>query len=80
MADLEFRADTFFIHLQLSTLGNLHRLDRFVVGALGHILNLFDNIVTFKYLAKYHMLAIKPSTINCQQTISAIAKVGRQTR
>jgi hypothetical protein len=52
---------TFLGHLELSALGNLDRLDRLVASALGHVLNLVDNLVALKNLAKDDVAAIEPA-------------------
>jgi hypothetical protein len=52
---------TFLGHLELSALGNLDSLDRLVASALGHVLNLVDNLVALKNLAEDNVAAIEPA-------------------
>lgn len=60
---LEFRVDTFLLfwcELQLATLGNLHISRGSVSTALGHLLDLVDDLlVSLKHLAEDDVLAIE---------------------
>jgi len=53
--------DTFLWYFQLTTLHDLDGLRRFVAGALGHILDLLDDVVAFKHFTKDNMTAIEPA-------------------
>ncbi len=57
-ADLEFRMSTFIWYIQLSALCNLDGLCRLVPSALGHVLNLLNNVVTFRDFSKHDMFTI----------------------
>jgi hypothetical protein len=54
--------NTFLGHLELSALGHLDRLNRFVAGALGHVLDLVDNLVSLENLAEDDVAAIEPAS------------------
>jgi hypothetical protein len=54
--------DTFWWHLKLSALGNLHCLNwTITVGGWG-VLNLLNNVISLKNLAKNDMSTIEPTT------------------
>jgi hypothetical protein len=53
--------DTFLWDLQLSALDDLDGLYGFIVGTLGDILDLADNIVAFKNLSEDNVAAIEPT-------------------
>jgi hypothetical protein len=55
---------TFLGHLELSALGNLDGLYGLVTRALGHVLNLVDDLVAFKNLAEDDVAAIEPAGDN----------------
>lgn len=50
------------VTLQLSALSNLDLLSRLIPGTLGNILDLLNNVIALKDLAKYNVAAIQPST------------------
>jgi hypothetical protein len=52
---------TFLGHLELSALGNLDSLHRLVAAALGHVLNLVDDLVALKNLAEDNVAAVEPA-------------------
>lgn len=52
---------TFRRHFELAALSDLDLLDRLVSGALGEVLNLVHDLVTFQDLAEYDVLAIEPA-------------------
>jgi hypothetical protein len=54
--------NTFFWHLQLAALDNLDGLHRLVARALGHILDLVDDIVALKDLSKDDMSPVEPAS------------------
>ena len=49
-----------FLHLELSALRNLDRLGGSVTTTLGDVLDLLDDIVALKDLAKHNVTAIEP--------------------
>jgi hypothetical protein len=55
--------NTFFRHLQLSTLCDLDWFGWLVARALWYILDLVNNLVTLKHFAKDDMAAIEPAEI-----------------
>ncbi len=57
---LEFGVDTFLWDLQLSALDNLDSYSGFIVGALLHIFNGFDNVIAFEDFAEDDVTAIEP--------------------
>jgi hypothetical protein len=59
---LEFHMDTFFWHLQLAALGDLHWLLRLVTRPLLAVLDLVDDIVALKNLAEHDVAAIEPAS------------------
>ena len=58
---LELGVDTFVRNVQLSTLGNLDRFNGTVHGALGHILDQVDDVVTLQDLSEDDVAAIEPA-------------------
>jgi len=60
LGNLEFRACTFFRHLELAALGDLDRLGRLVARALGHVLDLVDDLEALEDLAEDNVLAVEP--------------------
>ena len=60
-AGLEFRMNTFRWHLELSALGDLDCLDRFIARSLWHVLNLLDDVISIKNLAEDDVAAIEPA-------------------
>ena len=61
-ADLEFRVDTFFWHLELAALSDLDGLGWLVAGALRRILDFLDNLVALEDLAEDDVAAIEPAS------------------
>ena len=60
---LEFRMNTFSFlscHFNLAALRNLDLFLGLVACTLLNVLDLVDNIPSFKNLAKYHVLSIQP--------------------
>ena len=49
-----------FLHLELSTLCNLDRIRGPVTTTLGDVLDLLDDVVALKDLAKHNVTAIEP--------------------
>lgn len=60
MRNLQLCVDTFFRHLQLATLGDLHRLRRLVARLLLYILDRIDYVVALKNLPEHDMAAVEP--------------------
>ena len=60
LGSLEFRACTFFRHLELAALSDLDCLGRLVARALGHVLDLVDDVEALEDLAEDNVLAIEP--------------------
>ena len=60
LGSLEFRACTFFRHLELAALGDLDCLGRLVARALGHVLDLVDDLEALEDLAEDNVLAVEP--------------------
>lgn len=60
---LELCVSTFFWWLQLSTLCDLHDGGRLVPSAFRHVLNLLNDVVALKNLAKNNVLAVEPTAI-----------------
>ena len=57
---LEVCPDTFIRNLNLSTLDDLDGLGRLITGALGHVLDLLDDVVAFEYLAEDYVASVEP--------------------
>jgi hypothetical protein len=53
--------NTFLRDLEFPALGDLDRLDGLVTRALGHVLDLVDNLVTLKDLTEDNVAAIEPA-------------------
>ena len=49
------------LHLEFTALHNLDRLLGLVAGVLGNVLDLVDDVVSFKDLAKDNVTTIKPT-------------------
>lgn len=60
LRSLEFRACTFFRHLELAALGDLNCLGRLVARALGHVLDLVDDLEALEDLAEDNVLSVEP--------------------
>lgn len=60
LGSLEFRACTFFRHLELAALGDLDCLGRLVARALRHVLNLVDDLEALEDLAEDNVLSVEP--------------------
>lgn len=60
LGSLEFRACTFFRHLELAALGDLDCLGRLVARALGHVLDLVDDLEALEDLAEDNVLSVEP--------------------
>ena len=58
---LELRADTFSLDLEFAALGDLDGFRRAIASTLGHVFNLFHDVVAFEHLAKDDVLAIEPA-------------------
>lgn len=56
--------NTFRGHLELSALHNLDRLGRSILCALGDVLNLVNDVVTFEDFSKDDVTAIEPAKIS----------------
>lgn len=52
-----------FLHLELSALRNLDRLGGSITTTLGDVLDLLDDVVALKDLAKHNVTAIEPPRI-----------------
>ena len=61
VAGLEFRVNTFRWDLELSALGNLDCLDGLIAGALGHVLNLLNDVIALEDFAKDDVAAVEPA-------------------
>jgi hypothetical protein len=73
---LEFGVYTFLRHLELPALGNFDRLDRFIARALGHVLDLVNDIVALNNLAKDNVAAIEPACDDCSdEKLGSIAAI-----
>jgi hypothetical protein len=62
LGNLEFRAFTFFGHLELAALGDLDCLGRLVARGLGHVLDLVDDLEALEHLAEDNVLAVEPGS------------------
>ena len=60
LGSLEFRACTFFRHLELAALGDLDFLGRLIARALGHVLDLVDDLEALEDFAEDNVLAVEP--------------------
>ena len=60
LGSLEFRACTFFRHLELAALGDLDCLGRLVARALGHVLDLVHDLEALEDLAEDNVLSVEP--------------------
>ncbi len=67
--------DTFFRHRQLSALGDLDRLDRFVARTLLTVLDLLDDVVALYDLAKDDVAAIQPAADELWSASDAVCNV-----
>jgi len=62
LGSLEFRAFTFFGHLELAALGDLDCLRRLVARALGHVLDLVDDLEALEDLTEDNVLSVEPGS------------------